>query len=53
MTEVDSSITSSDNEDVGPFVALVTGTHYILAELYLDGGSLPGNSYDMSVSVTD
>jgi len=45
------SWTSDDDESAGTFTAATDGDHLVAVELYADTGSVPGNSYDMTVNV--
>ncbi|MBN93656.1 MAG: hypothetical protein CL928_06210, partial [Deltaproteobacteria bacterium] len=46
-----SSVSTSDNESVGPINVANSGTYLIQVTLYADDGSTPGNNYDLEVQV--
>ena len=50
-TLLDSSISSTDDETVGPEVAAVDGDFVIFVELFADSGIVLGNTYDLDVTV--
>ena len=47
------SMSGSDNESIGPITASVGGTYLLLVDLYSDDGVIPGNDYDLDISIVD
>jgi len=50
-TTLDSSLSTSDNESVGPVTVTSSGTYFVRVTLYADSGSSPGNAYELEVAV--
>ena len=50
-TLLGSGVSVDDDESVGPVTAAAAGDHFVLVQLYADAGSVPGNTYDMNLTV--
>ena len=46
-----SSVSVDDDESVGPITATTSGDHFVLVQLYADAGTIPGNTYDMELTL--